>query len=62
MRALTHLLGASVQLFYDFAKSFFIATLLSHFPFLIAQLFINAAVLNHFSLSRIIFCKMAEQG
>jgi hypothetical protein len=32
MGALTHLHGAIVQLFYDFAKLFFIATLLNHFP------------------------------
>jgi hypothetical protein len=47
--ALTHLYGAIAQLFYDFAKSFFIATLLSHFPLLIAQSFFIVAVLSHFA-------------
>jgi hypothetical protein len=51
---LTHLHGASAQSFYDFAKSFFIATLLSHFPLIIAQSFFIAAVLSYFLLSRII--------
>jgi hypothetical protein len=40
---------AIAQLFYDFAKLFFIATLLSHFTLLIAQSFFIAAVLNHFT-------------
>jgi hypothetical protein len=44
---LTHLHGAIAQLFYDFAKSFFIVTLLSHFPLLIAQLFSISVVLSH---------------
>jgi hypothetical protein len=52
--ALTHLHGASAQPFYDFAKSFFIATLLSHFSLLIAQSFSITTVLSHFSLSRVI--------
>jgi hypothetical protein len=54
MRALTYLHGAITQLFYDFAKSFFIATLLSHFPLLIAQSFYIDALLSHFLLSRVI--------
>jgi hypothetical protein len=45
---------ASAQPFYDFAKSFFIATLLSHFPLLITQSFFITVVLSHFLLSRII--------
>jgi hypothetical protein len=35
----------------DFAKSFFIATLISHFPLPIAQSFFIAAILNHFAQS-----------
>jgi hypothetical protein len=46
---LTHLHGAIDQLFYDFAKSFFITTLLSHFLLLIAQSFFIAAVFSHFA-------------
>jgi hypothetical protein len=49
MEVLTHLHGAIAQPFYNFAKSFFIATLLSHFLLLIAHLFFIAAVLNHFA-------------
>jgi hypothetical protein len=45
---LTHLLRASDQSFYDFAKSFFIATLLSHFPLLFSQSFFIAAALSFF--------------
>jgi hypothetical protein len=52
--ALTHLHGSSAQPFYDFAKSFFIATLLSHFSLLIAQSFFITIILNHFSLIRVI--------
>jgi hypothetical protein len=51
---LTHLHGASDQSFYDFAKSFFIATQISHFPLLIAQSFFIAAALSYFLLSRVI--------
>jgi hypothetical protein len=51
---LTHLHGAIAQSFYDFAKSFFIDPLLSHFSFHIAQSFFIAALLSHFSLSRVI--------
>jgi hypothetical protein len=46
---LTHLHGAIAQLFYDFVKSFFIATLLRHFPLLIAQSFFIAALLSYFA-------------
>jgi hypothetical protein len=48
-RALTHLHGVIAQPFYDFAKSFFIATLLSYFLLLIAQSFFIAVVLSHFT-------------
>jgi hypothetical protein len=51
---LTHLHGASTQPFYDFAKSFYIATLLSHFPLLIAQSFFIVVALSYFLLSSII--------
>jgi hypothetical protein len=51
---LTHLHGASAQSFYDFAKSFFIATLLNHFSLLIAQSLFIAAALSYFLLSRVI--------
>jgi hypothetical protein len=51
---LTHLHGASDQSFYDFAKSFFIATQISHFPLLIAQSFFIDAALSYFLLSRVI--------
>jgi hypothetical protein len=51
---LTHLHRVITQLFYDFAKSFLIATLLSHFTLLIAQSFYIAALLSHFPLSRVI--------
>jgi hypothetical protein len=46
---LTHLHGAVAQLFYDFVKSFFIATLLRHFPLLIVQSFFIAALLSYFA-------------
>jgi hypothetical protein len=46
---LTHLHGAIAQLFYDFVKYFFIATLLSHFSLLIAQSFFIVALLSHFA-------------
>jgi hypothetical protein len=52
--ALTHLHGATAQPFYDFAKLFFIAILLSHFSLLITQSFFIVAVLSHFSLSSVI--------
>jgi hypothetical protein len=51
---LTHWHRAIAQPFYDFAKLFFIATLLSHFLLLIAQLFFIITVLSHFLLSRVI--------
>jgi hypothetical protein len=35
---------------YDFTKSFFIATLLSHFSLLITQSFFIAVVLSHFAI------------
>jgi hypothetical protein len=50
MWVLTHLHRDVAQPFYDFAKSFFIATLLSHFSLLIAQSFFIATVLNHFAI------------
>jgi hypothetical protein len=46
---LSHFLVAITQAFYDFAKSFFIATLLNYFPLLIARSFFIAIVLNHFA-------------
>jgi hypothetical protein len=62
MRALTHFHGAITQLFYDFATSFFITTLISYFSLLIAQSFYIAALCSHFPLSRVILLQMAEQG
>jgi hypothetical protein len=52
--ALTHWHRAIAQPIYDFTKSFFIATLLSHFPLPIAQSFFIITVLSHFLLSRVI--------
>jgi hypothetical protein len=43
----THLHRAIAQPFYNFTKSFFIATLLSHFSLLIAQSFFIDVVLRH---------------
>jgi hypothetical protein len=45
---LSHFLVAIDHPIYDFAKLFFIATLLSHFSLLNAQLFFITAVLSHF--------------
>jgi hypothetical protein len=54
--------GAIAQSFYDFAKSFFIDTLLSHFSLLVAQSFFIAALLSHFPLSKVILLQNGWAG
>jgi hypothetical protein len=47
---LSHFLVAITQAFYDFAKSFFIATLLNYFAIAHCSIIFIAIVLNHFAI------------